>query len=165
MLVRSSLLLNKVGETGSILTDLWNNLARAMVIMNEGKRLPSTMVVPYSDMPLRHQTYDFDLRLYRPFALPWINVVFLYDSQFDKRPEENLNTAVAMTSAMEYVIGRTECFDIDSWKVFYGTTEKENRDVGVDSMADVLGVSKEDATALFEERVATKLDEIEKVCF
>lgn len=162
MLVRSSLIVNKVGETQSVLPDLWNNMARAMVIMDGGTRLPSTVVVPSTDTHLRHKT--FDLRLYRPFAFTYINVVLLYENIVANSHEENLNTAVAMTSALEYVIEHAECFDIDSWKVFYGNTEKEKQDVGVDSMADVLGVSKEDATALFEERVEPKLDKIEEVC-
>ena len=163
MIVHSNLLLSKTDEVGDFLNSFWNNLVRTMTIMNGGMRLPSTVDVSNAYLPLIHKTYEFDLKVY--VSTSWVNLRFLYDNKLENNFEENLDTAVAMTSAMEYVIGRTECFDIDSWKVFYGTTEKENRDVGIDSMADVLGVSKEDATALFEERVATKLDEFEKVCF
>jgi len=134
-----------------------------MTIMNGGTRFPSTEFVSFANIPLRYKTYDFDLSVYGPSS-SWISVRFLYDSQFDRRPEENLNTAVAMTSALDYLIGRTVCLDIEFWKVFYGTTEKINQDVGIDSMADVLDSTKEYATALFEERVVPRLDEIEETC-
>ena len=162
MLVRSSLLLNKIGDTESILSSFWNNLTRTMTIMSGGTRFPPTEIVSVANTPLRHKTYEFDLRLYRHSS--WINVVSLHENNFATRPEEILNTTVAMASALEYVIGRTECFDIESWKVFYGTTDKINQDISIDSMAYVLDATKEYATDLFENRVEPKLDKIEEIC-
>lgn len=162
MIVHSNLLLSKTDEVGDFLNSFWNNLVRTMTIMSGEMRLPPTVDVSNAYLPLLHKTYNFEVRLY--VSTSWVNLKFLYDDKFGNSFEEILNITVAMTSALEYAIGRTECLDIESWKVFYGTTEKINQDVSVDSMAYVLDATKEYATELFEERVEPKLDKIEEIC-
>ena len=163
MLVYSTLVVDKVGIVDSKLTQIWNNLIRASTIMN-GCEPPNSVTTVHSlYTPYTYQANKFDLYFLNTYSD--ININLRCSSSVANDLGGVLQIIAATTSAMEYVIGRTECLDIEAWKVFYGTTEKINQDVGIDSMADVLGVSKEYATALFEERVATKLDEIEKVCF
>ena len=163
MIVHNHLLLCKTGETGSFLTNFWNNLVRTLTIMSGGVRFPPTVVVYDTDLPLQYKTHNFEVRLYDSSS--WIRVSFIYDDKFGNGFEEIINIAVSMASALEYAIDRTECLDIESWKVFYGTTEKISQDVSIDSMAFVLNSTKEYATELFEERVVSRLDQLEKVCF
>lgn len=162
MIAYSSIFLNKEGYTEDILTSFWNNLARTMAIMDGSTNLPPTVNVSSVDTPLQYRTYNFVLTLFD--APSSVAVKFNYGDTLKRDRGENLNTAVAMTSALEYVIGRTGCLEIEEWNVFYGTTKKSNQDISIDSMADVLDSTKDYATALFEDRVATKLDEIERVC-
>ena len=75
-----------------------------------------------------------------------------------------LEIITATTSAMEYVIDREDSLEIEKWNFSIGGASDEYQDVGVESLATVLGISEEYAIDLLEKYVEPKLDEIEKVC-
>lgn len=162
MIVHSMIQVIKADESDDFLTNFWNNLVRTMTIMSGGTRLPPPSVVSGTGRPLHYGNSKFQLRFYN--YSQQASIKFLYDSGFEVGPEETLNTVVAISSALEYVIGREESLDIASWSIFYESTAKVYQDVSVDSMASVLGISEEEATDLFENRVEPKLDKIEESC-
>lgn len=162
MLVYSTLIVDKVGIVDSKLTQIWNNLIRASTIMN-GCEPPNSVTTVHSlYTPYTYQANKFDLYFLNTYSD--ININLRCSSSVANDLGGVLQIIAATTSAMEYVIGRTECLDIESWKFSIGNSVDEHQDVSVDSMASVMGDSRESVIDFLEEYVEPKLDEIEKNC-
>ena len=162
MLVYSTLIVNKVGIVDSKLTQIWNNLIRASTIMN-GCEPPNSVTTVHSlYTPYTYQANKFDLYFLNTYSD--ININLRCSSSVANDLGGILQIIAATTSAWEYVIGREESLDITSWKFSIGNSVDEHQDVSVDSMASVMGDSRESVIDFLEEYVEPKLDEIEKNC-
>lgn len=162
MSIHSHLSVSKDNSIDSKIPKIWNNLIRAMLVMN-GEEPPSQVFsVNNVYLPLNYSSPNFSLGLYNTFSD--LNIGFRCSSSAMNDLGSAFDIIAATTSALEYVVGREESLDITSWTVSVGDNDYVYQDVGVDSMAYVLNSTKNCATALFEECVEPKLDEIEEVC-
>jgi len=162
MLVCSNLRVSKISQTDDKLTPLWNNLINAMSIVN-GAELPVTPIYANKHFTLRRYTTP-GLRLDFKNSLVDVNIEFCCDHSLVNDLGWALEIVAMTTSALEYVIGREESLNIEEWRFAFGNMEDRYQDVGVDSIADMMGINKRRAIDLLEKHVEPKLDEIEKVC-
>lgn len=162
MFIHSHLAVNKVNNIDDTLTEFWNNLIRAVFVMN-GEELPN-IVLPVNNIyiPLSCSTGKFSLGLYNTFSE--FNIGFRCSSSAVNDLGSALEIIAATTSALEYVVGREESLDITSWTVSVGDSDYVYQDVGVKSITSVIGGNREAVIEFLEKRVEPKLDEIEEVC-
>lgn len=144
------------------LDSIWNNLIRAMSIVN-GAEIPDTPIYANNHFTLRRYTTP-DLGLGFSNSLVDVSIQFCCDSSLVNDLGGALEIVAATTSALEYVVDREDCLGIEEWRFTFGNLDDKYQDVGVASIADVMGVSKERAIDLLEKHVEPKLDEIEKNC-
>ena len=160
--VTSHLVMSKRSVADARLTSLWNNLIRAVSIVN-GVEPPSSVTTikgHYTDHV--HTIPGLDLVFQYSFAC--INIKIRCGSGMTNNLGGVLEIIAATTSALEYVVDREESIAIENWNFLIGNAKYEYQDVGLDSLTAVLGVGRENAIDLLEKHVEPKLDEIEKVC-
>ena len=162
MIVNSHLIMNKRSIANNRLAPLWSNLIRAVSIVN-GVEFPSSVTaISGHYTPHVYTTAGLDLVFQNSFAC--INISVSCDSGMTNDLGGVLEIITATTSAWEYVIDREESIEIEKWNFSIGDATDEYQDVGVESLATVLGVDSKYVIDLLEEHVEPKLDEIEKVC-
>ena len=160
--VTSHLVLNKLSVMDNRLTPLWNNLIKAVSIVNGVEPPISKATVDERYIPHIYMAPGINLVFHNTAA--YINVEIRCDSGVTNSLGGVLEIIAATTSALEYVVDREESIAIENWDFLIGNAKYEYQDVGLDSLTAVLGVGREYAIKFLEEHVEPKLDEIEKVC-
>lgn len=162
MPIHSHLSVNKVNNIDNKLPEFWNNLIRAVRVMNGEK--PRSIVFPVNDIfnPFNYSTGKFSLGLYNTFSE--MNIGFRCNPNLMNNLGGALEIVAATTSALEYIVDREESLDITSWTVTIGDSDYVYQDVGVKSITSVIGGDRESVIDFLENHVESKLDEIEKVC-
>lgn len=162
MSILSHLVLNKLSIMDNRLAPLWNNLINAVSIVNGIEPPSSEATVNNRHVPHIYMTSEFNLVFHNTAA--YINIEIRCNSGVTNNLDGVLEIIAATTSAVEYVVDRDESIEIEIWNVLIGSNKYEYQDVGVDSMASVMGNSREDVIDFLENHVEPKLDEIEKNC-
>lgn len=161
MIIDSKLCVSKTPELDGMLTTIWNNLVGAMSIVN-GTEPPHRIFVRNPYDALRYMTPEFVLNFDNNFG--YADITFRCDSSLVNDLGEVPEIVAMTTSALEYVIGREDCLGIEEWHIRFDGHEYKYQDVGVGSIAEMMGINKERAIDLLEKHVEPKLDKIEEIC-
>ena len=162
MFVQSHLSMNKVNDINDTVPKIWNNLIRAMFVMNGEEPTSHVFIVHSVHVPLSYSNGNFTLNLF--ITSSEVNIKFRCRSNTMNDLGSALDIIAATTSALEYVVGREESLDITSWTVSVGDSDYVYQDVGVESITSVIGGNRESVIEFLEKRVEPKLDGIEEVC-
>lgn len=162
MNIHSNLRVSKTNEMDDRLTAIWNNLVTAMSVVN-GMGLHGAPIVVNSIYSLLRYTTP-ELRLDFGNSLFYGHIGFRCDSSLVSDMGGALEIVAVTTSALEYVVDREDCIAIEEWSFEFGNMKDRYQDVGVGSIAEMMGINEERAIDLLEKHVEPKLDEIEQAC-
>lgn len=165
MLATSNLVVCKFGDVDARTIRIWNNLIRAMSIVN-GEKCPTAAIRTFDiHAPLLYSTLGLGLKFINAStSCPTLGIMFTCGSGKTNHLGGVLEITAATTSALEYVICREGSLDIESWEFSFSNIKDRYQDVGVDSITSMAGFTRDYTIEFLEEHVESKLDEIEKAC-
>lgn len=165
MLATSSLVVCKFGDVDTRTIRIWNNLIRATSIVN-GEKCPTAAIRTFDiHAPLLYSSPGLGLKFINAStSCPTLGIMLTCGSGKTNHLGGVLEIVAATTSALEYVIGREDCLDIESWEFSFSDVRNRYQDVGVDSITSMTDFTRDYTVEFLEEYVESKLDEIEKAC-
>ena len=162
MIIDSKLCVSKTSEMDGMMTTIWNNLIGAMSIVNSVEPPGRIIYVNNPYLALSYTVGGLGLSFGNSFG--HANITFRCNSSLVNDLGAASEIVAMTTSALEYVIGREDCLGIEEWYLSFDGHEYKYQDVGVGSIAEMMGINKECAIDLLEKHVEPKLDEIEQLC-